>query len=204
MLKSNTRKLNLINLPNIIFCVFLLFHTLSTLGIGFKEEQSRSNIKAKINYLENPNKPDFFTSTEKNNYIELGNLTTLQGTWSGSFALDKSSIIWENHGTVKKNVYDLIKFGSYNILFNFYTHDNKLSDLKILQDEIKYGFVNVEVFNKSQINYWTKATSLDWNEIVRGKIFRINDNELFTIFQTTVYENKIPIYAFRGEAILSR
>ena len=78
------------------------------------------------------------------------------------------------------------------------------ASVEIIQKDVKYGRVNFDLANDKQINYWTNAKSRDWFQVVRGKIFRVNENQLFTVFQTTVYENKIPIYAFKGEAVLEK
>ena len=80
----------------------------------------------------------------------------------------------------------------------------KTLGLEISQEDVKYELVNVSLLNGYQISYWTSARSLAWLEVIRGKIFKLSNNELFTKFQTTVYEGKIPIYAFKGEAVLHK
>jgi hypothetical protein len=101
-------------------------------------------------------------------------------------------------------LYDLIQFGPYRIFLKTHFGGNRLLSIEIRQEDIGYGQVNFEVVrNKSQINYWTKATNSIWLETIRGKIFKVSEKELYTIFQTTVYEDKIPIYAFRGNALLT-
>ena len=97
-----------------------------------------------------------------------------------------------------------MNFGPYTISLKFNLIDVVISGLEIIQEGVKYGSVNIDLGNDNQINYWTNARSKDWVQVVRGKIFRVNENQLFTVFQTIVYENKIPIYAFKGEAILEK
>lgn len=162
-------------------------------------------IKAKVNFSDNPNQQDFFTSVESGQFINLGPYVLLEGVWSGSYELDPHSIFWINSSLDKLKIHNLINFGHYNIALRFNLQESKrLSSIEIVQEDVKYDPANVGFIKDSQINYWTKAKCKDWLEIIRGKIFRRNSNELLTVFQTTVYENKVPIYAFRGEALLKK
>ena len=189
--------------------VFLLFPSNSYeaehSGIIQDEE---GKIKVKVNYSENPNQLDFFTNNENielSKYIDLGAIQKLEGFWSGTYYLDKGSIIWTNPNLNDSKIYNSIAFGPYTIHIRFNLIDGiRLSGVDIVQEDITYASINIELANDKQINYWTTASNKNWIEIIRGKIFRMNDNELFTVFQTTVYEGKTPIYAFRGEAILRR
>lgn len=79
-----------------------------------------------------------------------------------------------------------------------------MTGLEIIQEGVKYSSVNIDLANDKQINYWTNARNKDWFQVIRGKIFRVNESELFTVFQTTVYEGKTAIYAFKGEAMLMK
>ena len=190
--------------------VLLLFFTV--FGFTLKEAKPiplfktlKDKIKAKVNYSDGPNQADFFTDTELNKYSEIGQYKDLEGVWTGTYDLVKESIFWINPKLSKSNIFKLIDFKPYAIFLKLDNTD-KRGSLKLLvsQEDISYSSVNIEVANNKQINYWTKAMSLNWLEIVRGKILRLNNNELFTIFQTTVYEEKIPIYAFRGEVVLRK
>lgn len=156
-------------------------------------------------FTEGPNQADFFYNSYVNNFTELPGHVALEGTWTGTYYLDKASIFWVNSNLNKLDFYKLIEFGPYKINFKFVLNSaKKISSLQIEQEDINYGFVNVDIKDKKQVNYWTKALNKNWVEIIRGKVHKINDNELFTIFQTIVYEGKIPIYAFRGETALSK
>jgi len=79
-----------------------------------------------------------------------------------------------------------------------------LAGLEIIQEDVKYSSIKIDLANNKQINYWTKAKIKDWFQVIRGKIFRVDESHLFTVFQTTVYEDKIPIYAFKGKAVLMK
>lgn len=168
----------------------------------------KGKVKVKLNYNENPNPKDYFIIHEPGNFIALGPLKDLNYQWHGNYDLNKDSIVWINPSLKPLNIFNLIHFGTYNIYLKFNNVSNsvtnKLSGIEITQDEVTYDSVNIEIFNDKQINYWTKALSKDWLEVVRGKIFRINDNEMFITFQTTVYEKKTPIYAFNGKSVLKK
>ena len=164
-----------------------------------------SEIKAKVNYTENPNQTDFFSNKEFQKYNEIGPLEKLHGIWSGNYTLNDKSIFWVPPSLDNSHIYNSVDSGPYTISIKFnLTEKMILSSLEIIQKDVKYSSVNIDLANDKQINYWTKAKSRDWFQVVRGKIFRVNENQLFTVFQTTVYENKIPIYAFKGEAILEK
>ena len=180
----------LVFLPNIVFSADL---------------DTKSKIKIKLNYNENPNQTDFFTSSEFKNYVEIGQLEKLDGIWHGSYTLSPESIFWTNPSLDNNHIYNSIDSGPYtiNIKFNL-IEKSILSGLEIIQKDVKYSSVNIDLANDKQINYWTKAKNKDWFQVIRGKIFRVSENLLFTVFQTTVYEGKIPIYAFKGEAVLSK
>ncbi len=179
-------------------------------GISYQDLKTlESKIKVKVNYNENPNPKDFFTNTDLTKYSELGPIKNLRGLWHGKYNLDKESIVWINPNLKTSYIHKLIAFGPYNIYLRLNTVSNslkdKLSRIEIAQADINYDPVNIEHLDKDkQINYWTKAITKEWVEVIRGKIFRVNDNELLTIFQTTVYEKKTPIYAFSGEATLRK
>lgn len=195
----------------ICFVVFLVvFYSVS--GFTLKDsklfplqENLIKRIKANINYYDGPNQADFFTESGLNKYLEIGQKEILEGVWTGTYDLTNKSIFWINAKLDKTEIFKLIDFHTYLLFFRFdNTYKNKFPQLSISQEEINYGSVNIWKANPKQINYWTSAKSNNWIEIVRGKIFRLNENELFTVFQTTVYERKIPIYAFRGEVVLNK
>jgi len=167
--------------------------------------QKQGKLKLKVNYSENPNQKDFFAESFKSSHIELGSLNNLNANWEGNFNLIKEDVFWINPIFSSSQIHPLIYFGPYNISFIFSSHNDKdLIQLFINQEGVIYGQAYLDIASDRQINYWTKATSDNWIQIVRGKIFRINNEELYTLFQTTVYEEKIPIYAFRGESVLRK
>lgn len=192
--------------------MFLIFFIFCAYGYSFKEKELSgfskdflnkiNKIKIRINYADTPNKWDFFTSTDNEKYLDL----RLDGMWSGEYDLAKSNVYWTNPYLNKEEIFHLINFGHYNIRFKFNTVNEaqKILLLNISQESIDYDSVNVEVVHNKQINYWAKARSNNWLEVVRGKIIRSSNDELFAVFQTTVYDKKIPIYAFSGEAVLKR
>lgn len=165
----------------------------------------KSKIKVQVNYREGPNQSDFFTNTDFRKFEIIEPIKSLDGTWFGTYDLSEDSVYWINPHLDSSEIFKIIEFGPYDVYLKFkFDEDNKLSALELKQEDIDYGSVSIELANNKQINYWTKATTFNWLEIVRGKLSRINNNELFTIFQTTIYEDKIPIYAFRGEFVLKR
>lgn len=187
----------------LIFNSFGLTLKTDKLIVGLKKIKNK--IKMGINYSENPNQKDFFTNIGYEKYTSLGQYKKLAGMWSGTYDLSQSSIYWINSNLDNLEVFKLIDFRPYKIYLKFNVlPDNKLSNFAISQEDVDYSSVNIDVVNDKQINYWAKAKSLNWLEIVRGKIFRLNESELFTVFQTTVYKGKIPIYAFRGEVTLRK
>lgn len=196
---------------SLFLSLFLAFYP-AGITFGFKEVQPfgfldgvKSKIKVKVNYLEGPSQAGFFTNTELDKYIDLGPFENLEDAWLGKYSLIQESIFWTNPNLNKYKIFNLIGFGQYDISLKFnLASDNRLSCLEIFQEGVKYGSVNIELPNNKQINYWTKATSSSWIEIIRGKIMRVNDEELFTEFQTTVYEERTPIYAFHGQSVLRR
>lgn len=187
----------------------LVFH-----GFGFKFKGGepisvfknfKSKIKVQVNYREGPNQSDFFTNTDLKEYEIIGSIRNLDGIWLGTYNLSRDSVYWINPQLDSSEFFKIIEFGPYDVYLKFkFDENNKLSALELKQKDIDYGPVNIGFANDKQINYWTKATTSNWLEIVRGKLFRMNNNELFTIFQTTIYEDKIPIYAFRGEFVLKK
>lgn len=195
---------------------FVIFVTLLVLisfsfGFSFKEGvllaplKPNNEIRVKVNYREGPNQEDFFTEDEIGHFIRLGGFEKLGGDWTGTYDLVQESVFWINPEIEKAKVLDIIKFGPYNIALKFnLVEEKRLSNIQIIQEEVRYDPAIVQIVKDEQINYWTKARSKYWLEIVRGKIFRKDKNELLTVFQTTVYENKVPIYAFRGQAILNK
>ena len=183
----------------------IAFTLLSSAAIASNFDITKGKIKVKVNYTENPNQGDFFTSNEFEKYREIGSTEKLDGIWSGNYTLDRESIFWVAPLLDNNQVYDSIDFGPYGLNFKFNLIEKTiLSSLEIIQEDITYSLVNIDIANDKQISYWTKAKNGDWFQVIRGKIFRVNENQLFTVFQTTVYEGKIPIYAFKGETILNR
>ena len=166
---------------------------------------ARGEIKVKVDYTENPNQANFFNNKEFERYKKIGQYEKLDGSWSGRYIVSRESIFWVNPTLDDNNIYNSVDFGPYSISLKFDLIDKAiLSGLEIIQKDVQYGPVKINLANDKQINYWTEARNRDWVQVVRGKIFRANENQLFTVFQTTVYENKTPIYAFRGEAFLKR
>ena len=192
--------------------LFVLFVTFLNFGFSFKEikpitfeEKLKSKIKVKVNYTDGPSQSDFFTRSETGDYLNLGSLKKIEGVWLGKYDLSKESVFWINPNLKSSRIYNVVAFGPYDIYLKFnLINDSKLIGLKISQEGVNYGPVNVGIPNNKQINYWTRAVSSNWAEVIRGKIFRISEGELFTEFQTTVYEEKGPIYAFQGKAVLKK
>lgn len=180
-------------------------------GFNFKDNEPVSlldpyegKLKVKVNFIDSPRQKDFF-NTELGKYLRLGLSDGLKGLWKGTYELKHDSIYWTNSHTENAKLFKVINFGPYKIDIKMNFNENgSLTDFDIGQEDIKYRSVNIEMANDKQINYWAKADSKNWLEIIKGKILRISDNELFTEFQTTVYENKIPIYAFNGSSVLQR
>ena len=164
-----------------------------------------SKLKIKVNYTENPNQTDFFTTSEFQKYREIGLPEKLDGIWKGNYILNRESVFWVTPSLDNNKIYSSIDFGPYSLSLRFNLNEKTiLSGLEIIQKDVKYSLVNFDFANDKQINYWTKAKNRDWFQVIRGKIFRVSKNQLFTVFQTTVYEGKIPIYAFKGEATLEK
>lgn len=193
-----------------IFTLTVVLLSFFSSGFVFKEVnlkefvQDKGKLKVKINYTEGPNQADFFIKKEEGNFLKLDNDSSLIGKWHGKFELKRDSIYWINSG-ISKKIINTINFGQYNVFFNFNPANkkNKLK-LEVSQEDISYESVNVSFLDDYKISYWTSAKSLNWLEVIRGKVFKLSNNELFCKFQTTVYEEKIPIYAFRGETVLYR
>lgn len=172
---------------------------------AFCQIEEKSKLEVKVNYDETLNQPSFFTNTNLSEYVEVGQVKKLKGLWSGSFQLTKKSIFWTNPKLNKNEVVNRIKYGPYKIFLKFNLGENdRLDSIDIGQEEVMYGSINVQLANKKQINYWATANTDKWFEVIRGKVFRVNKDKLFTVFQTTVYEKKIPIYAFEGISILEK
>ena len=199
---SNIKFLKSLYIPKLL--IVLIF--LSNPSFCADSYNPESKIKVKVNYTENPNPIDFFfNNNEFEKYTEIGPHEKLDGVWIGNYALSQESVFWVNHSVEKSHIYNSVYFGPYTINIKFNLTDKEiLSSLEIIQKDVKYSSINIDLANDKQINYWTKAKSRDWFQVVRGKIFRVNENQLFTVFQTIVYESKIPIYAFKGEAVLNR
>lgn len=188
---------------NLKLVIALTFLSNVALGAGFSNPEGK--FKVKVHYSENPNQADFFNNNEFNKYSEIGLYEKLDGIWSGNYILDQKSIFWTNPSLDNSHIYNSVDFGPYTIGIKFdLVEKTILSGLEITQKDVKYSFVNFDLANDKQINYWTNAKSKGWFQVIRGKIFRVSENQLFTVFQTTVYENKIPIYAFKGEATLEK
>ncbi len=170
-----------------------------------KDHSSPTKIELKLNYQENLYQPDFFFNDNQDKYLEIGQLKDIHGVWIGSFQLTDRSLYWINSKLDRNRVLRSVKYGPYKMGIQFETNlaDN-LIDLRIVQKEVNYESINFQIYNKKQINYWANVSSDKWYEVVRGKIFRVNQKELLTIFQTTVYEGKTPIYAFEGVAVLNK
>lgn len=194
------------------FFIFLIF---SGFGFSFKVSEPEpvligveKKLKAKINYFEdsiNPqilNQMDFFSSTDLEKYSKIGASEDLAGLWTGTYSLNRDAIFWTNSNLDIEKVFKLIDFRHYNVYLKFNMFNIK--KMEIGQEGVNYNSIDVETPNDKQINYWARAKSSNWLEIVRGKVLRMNDNELFMIFQTTVYDRRIPIYAFNGELVLKR
>ncbi len=190
--------------------VFFLIISLN-FGFSFKDNEPvslldsyKGKLKVKVNFTDSPHQKDFF-NTELDKYLKLGLPDGLRGVWKGTYELKHDSIYWTNSHIENAKLFKVINFGPYNISIKIdFNKNGSLTDFDIGQEDIRYRSVNIEMANDKQINYWAKANSKNWLEIIKGKILRISDNELFTEFQTTVYENKIPIYAFNGSSVLQR
>ena len=190
-----------------LICIYLA--TLTFLNLGFVKKQAilgtkknQNNLKIKVNFNEGPNKEDFFLNNDIEHYTQVTSFNELESTWIGTYELTPKSIFWTNPNSKKTT---LTYFGPYNIRFNFGAPAiNRNSSLEIIQEGTEYKNVKLQLANNKQVNYWADVISKRWIEVVRGKIFKRNDNELLCVFQTTVYENKVPIYAFNGEVILTR
>ena len=191
------------SLYNLKLIIALIVLSNFALGAGFNGPEGK--LKIKVYYSENPNQTDFFRNIEFDKYSEFGPYEKLDGIWSGNYTLEQKSIFWTNPSLDNNHIYNSVHFGPYTIGIKFdLIEKTTLSGLEIIQKDVKYSSVNFDLANDKQINYWANATSRDWFQVVRGKIFRVNENQLFTVFQITVYEDKIPIYAFKGEVVLSK
>lgn len=166
-------------------------------------DEMKGKLKVKIHYREGPNSSSFFDLSGKGLKL-TDKLDELNGLWSGSYELEEKSIFWINPALLPNEVYKAVSFGPYGFYLNLNFDDKKNGEIEITQSDLKYGPVNFFVVNNEQINYWTCATNKDWTEIVRGKIYRSKPGSLYTVFQTTVYQDRIPIYAFQGESVLVR
>ena len=200
--------------PSFFDFIFVCFVVLTCLNLGFSQKQdiskadkrNQDNLKIKVNFNESPNKEDFFSeNNETRNYNQIIALQDLKGTWIGKYELIPKSIFWINQNPKKTFFLNSTYFGPYNIQFDFISSPGgNNSGLEIIQDDTKYKNVTFQLANDKQINYWADAVTKNWSEVIRGKIFKINDTELLCMFQTTVYENKVPIYAFNGDVVLSK
>lgn len=160
-------------------------------------------IKAELVFTENPNKEDFFSRNDLGTAIDLEPLSEIKGNWSGQYDLSEKSIKWINPTFNQSKVFKKVEFGKYLINLNFiFSGSNRLEELNINQDQFDYGHIYFRKLDSQRLIYWTSALSGKWTEVIRGKMVRKSKDEIYTIFQTTVYEEGIPIYAFRGEAIL--
>jgi hypothetical protein len=203
-----------LRLITLIFASFLLALPLkaqildSDNSTNFLQNTEPSKLQLMINYDEVLAQPDFFTCDDLKKYSSIGQIKNLKGLWSGTYKLGPKSIYWTNPKLDKEKILSNIKFASYKIFLNFNVSDSetlsKLLSIDIVQRDIKYGSTGLQIQNEKQINYWTTAKIDNWVQIIRGKVFRVNKNELLTIFQTTVYERKTPIYAFEGVAIINK
>ena len=188
--------------------IFLLGSNFNA-GVCFNPEdyitERNSKLKVKINYIETPNPSDFYNTKKLDKFLTISNKERLQGNWLGEFNLDDNSIYWVNPGVDKNKIYESIDRGPYEVTYNFdFTEQGILSKLRIIQDLVKYSSINIELQSEKQINYWAKAKINNWLQVIRGKIIMFKEDKLFTIFQTTVYEDGTPIYAFRGKTILNK
>lgn len=197
----------------ILYCIILFLLVLNNQGFVFKESSSKSalkntsaseRIKAKIHFSDMPNQSDFFTNSDLGKYSEIGNSEKLKGIWSGQYNLMSEAIYWFNPAINKNKIISLIDFKDYTLDLKILPQDSRGLTLQLSQESVSYSSVNIAFENKRQLNYWAKLSADNWFEVVRGKIFRINEDELFTVFQTTVYEERTPIYAFNGEMVLSK
>lgn len=169
----------------------------------YVEEKEEYRIRIGINFCERPINSDFYIDSDLNNYKDLGGNKSLLGTWSGSFNLQLSNVNWVNPELKREKILSNVEFGPYLLFLKFnYDDGGRETNLYIGQNNVDYSSVNIEKINKKQMNYWAKGITKNWIETIRGKIFRTNDDELLTHFQTVVYEDKIPIYAFQGEVNL--
>jgi len=203
-----------LRLITLIFASFLLALPLKAqiLDVGnktnFSENPEPSRLQLMIDYDEALIQSDFFTGDDLKKYSPIGQINDLKGLWSGTYKLGRKSIYWTNPKLDKEKILSNIKFASYKIFLNFNVNDSenlpKLLSIDIVQKDIKYGSTGLQVLNEKQINYWTTAKIHNWVQVIRGKVFRINKNELLTIFQTTVYERKTPLYAFEGVAVINK
>lgn len=187
------------------FTVLIVLNFLSNSVFASNTSFEEDKIKVKVQYSENPNQTDFYTDNEYEKYTKIGLIENLDGIWSGSYILSPESVFWINSSLDNNKIHDLIYSGPYTISVKFNLFEKAiLTGIEITQEDVKYSSINVNFANDKQINYWTKAKSRDWFQVIRGKIFRVSEDRLFTVFQTTVYEGKIPIYAFRGEVLLKK
>ena len=171
----------------------------------YPEKGEKQKIKAGINFREGVVESDFYVNSDLNKYKGLGNSQLLAGIWFGYFKLLPSNVFWINPDLERGKILNRIEFGPYSVYLKLDAdNDGRKADLYIGQNDIEYSSVNIERVNDKQINYWAKAVTKNWDEAIRGKIFRTDESKLFTQFQTAVYEDKIPIYAFRGEVSLKK
>lgn len=205
------------NLTKSKYLILISFNLIAFLGIFvcFSQDLGRANssgstvdnskLEVKVSFDEDINNPSFFSNPNLSKYLEVGQVKKLKGLWSGSYQLTKKSIFWINPKLNKNEIINSIQYGPYKILLNFNLgQDERLESIDIGQEDIMYGSINVGFANKKQINYTATANTDKWFQVIRGKVFRVNKDNLLTVFQTTVYEKKTPIYAFEGIAVLVR
>lgn len=175
---------------------------------NFLQEADSDKLQVMINYDVVLAQPDFFSSDDLEKYSPIGQIKDLKGIWVGSYNLGKKSVYWINPHLDREKILRGIKLGKYKIFLNFNISESeafsRLLSIDIVQKDIKYGSTGVQTPSDKQINYWTTAKTNNWFQVIRGKVFRINKTELLTIFQTTVYEGKTPIYAFEGVAVINK
>lgn len=195
----------ILSIITFIFCSFCFSFEESDSNHNKDEENQLEQIKVRVDYTEIPNQASFFKNTKFEKYREIGETRDLTGIWTGTYNLKKSSVFWTRSNLESINILKSIDFRPYNVYLRFGSKDfERYPEMEISQEGVDYSSVNIKFANNKQINYWAKATSKNWLEVIRGKIMRLNENELFTEFQTTVYDGKIPIYAFRGEVVLTK
>lgn len=144
----------------------------------------------------------FFEKDNLGKTIGLGESKNLNGLWVGDISFSNESIVWKSSNfksSSNVNIFDL-----KNLNLNIASDTLYIQKIKIDLGNLKYGQINFQKVSDEKINFWSNTEYENKNYILRGKLVRITDNELFTVLLITVYDKNIPLYAVEGQSILKK